>query len=268
MPELRSLMLEGYEAAPNEARRLSLQTEEKSSFSDIVTYYDKAVEKWVQEKLKELFPNDIVLGEESTAAAEKPIDKLCQDLNACWIIDPIDGTTNFSRSYPFFCSNWSFVEKIDGQWQCTLGLTFDPVKNECFYSRLGGGAWLNGEQLKVSQVSTASEALLTTGFASLRKNKNADPFQLFAQLTQETLGVRRDGSAALDLAYVAAGRIDAYWEGGLSIWDIAAGTLLVQEAGGQITRRDGSSVDLFDGEIVSSNQGLHKWLLHKIKGSQ
>lgn len=271
LPQLRALMLEGYSQTPGSRGLAHLKTQNKSSFSDLVTIYDPVVEKWLCEKLQTHFPNEAIIGEESTSEGKIDLRSFTKDKELFWVIDPIDGTTNFSRSYPFFCSTWSLLlRKENSELESVLALTYDPTRDEAFYAVKGQGAWLNRQQIKCSPVQDPREALLTTGFASLRQKTcgKEEVFSLFETLTQETLGVRRDGAAALDMAYVACGRIDAYWEQGLSIWDIAAGTLLIKEAGGRVTRRDGDQVDLFDGEIVSGNDFLHKWLLNKIKGAQ
>ncbi len=262
---LRPLLLEGFSLTPG-AQARNLGTTAKSSFRDIVTVYDKRVEEALIEQLTKSFSGELLIGEESSAALGKHPRDQALGHEAFWLLDPIDGTTNFSRSYPFFCSTIAFATRsAGGEPQVQVALTFNPVSGELFHAARGHGAWLGRDRLHVSSVETPQEALLTTGFASLRSQEEHKSFHLFKNLTQETLGVRRDGSAALDLAYVAAGRIDAYWEWGLSAWDIAAGALLVEEAGGLVTRHVGTSLDLFEGEILSSNSRLHKWLIHKIK---
>ena len=264
---LRPLLLEGFSPTPGATLR-KLDTVSKTSFRDIVTVYDKRVEEALLEKLAKSFPGETFIGEESSAALKKHPRDQAQGKSGFWLLDPIDGTTNFSRSYPFFCCTMSYVERTPSGLQVQSAVTFNPVSGEIFHAARGQGAWLGRDRLHVSAVENPQEALLTTGFASLRSHEDHKSFHIFKNLTEETLGVRRDGSAALDLAYVAAGRIDAYWEWGLSAWDISAGTLLVEEAGGFVTRHDGSGVDLFEGEILSSNSRLHKWLIHKIKGQE
>jgi myo-inositol-1(or 4)-monophosphatase len=261
---LRPLLLEGYSSTPG-ASSMPLGTTAKSSFRDLVTIYDKHVEDALIKKLSLSFPGELLIGEESCSETKSHPRDLAEGKTAFWLMDPIDGTTNFSRSYPFFCSTIAFVERTQLGPEVQVAVTLNPVSGEIFHAARGQGAWLDRERLRVSSVNSPQEALLTTGFASLRSTEDLSSFKLFTQLTQETLGVRRDGSAALDLAYVAAGRIDAYWEWGLSAWDVAAGALFVEEAGGTVTRHDGTSLDLFEGEILSSNSQLHKWLIHKIK---
>jgi len=261
---LRPLLLEGYSPTPGSIHR-ELGTSSKTSFRDIVTVYDKRVEEALLEKLDTSFPGETFIGEESCALLKKHPRDLAAGHQGFWLLDPIDGTTNFSRSYPFFCCTASFVERGPEGPRVQVAVTFNPVSGEVFHAARGHGAWLGRDRLRVSSVDSPQEALLTTGFASLRSTEDHKSFHLFKSLTEQTLGVRRDGSAALDLAYVAAGRIDAYWEWGLSAWDIAAGALLVEEAGGLVTRHGGNQLDLFEGEILSSNSRLHKWLIHKIK---
>jgi myo-inositol-1(or 4)-monophosphatase len=260
----RPLLLEGFNWSPS-TKQNTLQTKTKSSFRDLVTIYDKKVEEFLTQEIQKKFPGELIIGEESCADPKEGLRHLCQQHNAFWILDPIDGTTNFSRSYPFFCSTISFVENENGKLKPKIGVTYNPVSGEMFWAVAGQGAWIGREQIRVSPVDSAETALLTTGFASLRSTEDHRSFKIFQELTQQTLGVRRDGSAALDLAYVAAGRIDGYWEWGLSAWDIAAGVLLVQEAGGTVTHHDGEELDLIRGEILSSNSRLHKWLINKIK---
>jgi myo-inositol-1(or 4)-monophosphatase len=266
---LKPLLLEGYRINPGADTTRQLDTENKSSFRDIVTRYDKVVEEVIIQNLENLFPGETIVGEESCAHSGLHPRELCKNSERAWILDPIDGTTNYSRSYPFFCTTLSLIERDGDTWQPTIGVTFNPVNDELFYAARNLGAWVNGHELKVSSVENPQNALLTTGFASLRSNPNNPHFlNVFSHLTTDTLGVRRDGSAALDLAYVAAGRIDAYWESGLSIWDTSAGILMIEEAGGTVTHHDENERDIFSGEVLSSNTRLHKWLLNKIKEHQ
>lgn len=266
----KSLLLEGYTATPGSdvlGQRSKLGTTTKSSFKDLVTVYDQRVEEFLKESLRKVFPGEHIVGEETIASMRQDAASVCKNLDAFWLIDPIDGTTNFSRSYPFFSSTVSFmVRNAQGVPEPLVGLTFDPTRHEMFSASKAGGAWLNGRQLRVSSVTEPEQALLVTGFASERSQSlGGMAYLLFEELTKTTLGVRRDGSAALDLAYVAAGRLDAYWEWGLSAWDIAAGALLVEEAGGLVSSHRGEKIDFFRGEILSTNALLHKWLLDKLK---
>ncbi len=260
------LLLEGYARVPgaDPLRREHLGIQTKKSVKDLVTVFDQRVEAFLTAELARRFPGEAIVGEEAVAASGRSVRETCEQHDAFWIIDPIDGTTNYSRAYPFFCSTVAYIEKINGRYRPVVGLVWNPVTREMFSAALGQGAWLNRERLKVTQVVEPHQALLTTGFASERASSGNRAFDLFRDLTKMTLGVRRDGSAALDLAYVAAGRIDAYWEWGLSPWDTAAGLLLVEEAGGKVTHHDGGEIDLMTGEIVASNGSIHGWLVQEV----
>jgi len=269
LKQAQSLILEGYSATPgtDETTRLAaLGTTVKTSHKDLVTIYDKKVEAFLTDALQKAFPGDGIVGEEATAGSGRKAFDIAAPFEKFWLMDPIDGTTNYSRSYPFFASTIAYVERDkNGKPELLVGLVFEPVKDEMFAAVRGGGAWLGRTQLKISSVSDPEKALLSTGFASERASNGDRSFDLFKRLTKSTLGVRRDGSAALDLSYVACGRTDAYWEWGLQPWDTAAGVLLVNEAGGKVTHHDGGEIDLFTGEVVSSNGFLHKWLQDELK---
>jgi myo-inositol-1(or 4)-monophosphatase len=268
MLRMESLLLEGYSATPGSdpARRGGLAIQTKKSYRDLVTLYDQKVEAAILDELHRLFPGEVVIGEEAASGSKESPKELAKKAEYFWVVDPIDGTTNYARAYPFFCSTLSLLKwQPDGRSaQPLLGVTFNPVNKELFWTYQGGGAWLNRSRLKVSQVTELQEALFITGFASLRSTDDMKSFERFANLTTQSLGVRRDGSAALDLAYVACGRVDAYWEWGLAPWDIATGSLLVQEAGGFVTKHSGQVFDIFDGEILASNKEIQKTLIEKL----
>lgn len=263
----RAFLLKGYSPNPGSdlKRMKSLGLQEKSSFKDLVTLRDVAVEERLLKFFRKYFPGEAVFGEEQTSRTKATFGTFSAKHSSFWTLDPIDGTVNFARAYPFFCTTVSFVEMHDGCPKVVVAVTYNPLTDEMFEASLGGGAKINGKPLRVSQVKRAPEALLATGFSS-QKAGNRTPFELFEKFTQKTLGVRRDGSAALDLGFVSAGRLDGYWEWGLAAWDIAAGVLLVSEAGGVVTSMSGGAVDLGRGEIVASNGFLHKWLLDGLKG--
>jgi myo-inositol-1(or 4)-monophosphatase len=266
------IVLEGYSPVPGNdpGRREFLGTTAKSGPKDLVTLYDKRVEEFILDKMSRAFPGEVVLGEESVAKFggnhAEAVHEILKTTDHFWVVDPIDGTTNFARAYPFFCSTACFFEKKGEQLEPTACATFDPLHEEMFTASKGGGAWLNRQRLSTTKISEPMHSLLCTGFASRRSFTEERSFALFEKLTRQTLGVRRDGSAALDLAYVAAGRMDAYWEWSLSIWDTAAGALLVRESGGEVTHLDGGSWDPLTGEILSTNGPLHKWVLDQLKG--
>lgn len=262
----KPLFDEGYRQRPGIQSNDKLKTESKTSFRDLVTYYDKKIESVIREEIEKHFSGESILGEEGAAGGQLTPAQAQEEHPQCmWIVDPIDGTTNFARSYPFFCSTISWAtHQGAGKYQIEVAATWNPVANELFTAQLGQGAQLNGQTMKCTANAEPHAALLATGFASERSQRNNRAFELFTELTRSTLGVRRDGSAALDLAYVACGRIDSYWEWGLSPWDLAAGALLVSEAGGKISHHDNSEWSLFSGEILSSNGPLHDWLVQAI----
>jgi myo-inositol-1(or 4)-monophosphatase len=260
----QGLLLEGWSPLPGShqnQRASKLNTENKSSFKDLVTLYDKKVEAFLLEKMHSSFKGENFIGEESSGTHTlNDISKL----DSCWVIDPIDGTTNYARAYPFFCSTVAWLEKTNQSWTVMVGAVFDPTRNEMFSAARGFGATLNSETMKVTTNGNPQQALFSTGFASKRSQELVSAFKLFEEITKESLGVRRDGSAAMDLAYVAAGRTDAYWEYGLAPWDTAAGALLVEEAGGKVTLHNGQVWDPLLGEILSSNSHIYGWIQKKI----
>ncbi len=266
------LMMEGYSTTPgNDPRRAQLlSTETKSGPKDLVTQFDKRVEESLLAKFAEVFPGEKALGEESFASQKLNPEAVINDSKktGLWIFDPIDGTTNYAKAYPFFCTTaayviWNSKQKV---FEAQISATFNPVSGEMFSAHRGGGAWLGRQRLKINdEVSDPQKALFITGFASERSQSGVRSFELFKKITQLSLGVRRDGSAALDLAYVASGRVEGYWEWGLAPWDIASGALLVEEAGGVISRLNGDTLQLSQGDIVASTPRLHKWLLSRIE---
>ena len=261
------LLMEGYAAVPgaDPLRAQAMGTSAKTSHKDLVTVFDRRVEEYLTDRLARAFPGEKVLGEEACSALKKKPAEIVADWDSFWVIDPIDGTTNYSRAYPFFCSTIGYAERQpDGQFETQIGVVWEPVRKEMFSAERGLGAWLNRERLRVTQVDNPRHCLFTTGFASERHEDGEKIFALFRALTKATLGVRRDGSAALDLAYVAAGRIDAYWEWGLSPWDLAAGNLLVEEAGGKVTHHDGRRANFMSGEVVATNGVIHPWLMSEL----
>jgi myo-inositol-1(or 4)-monophosphatase len=266
-------LLEGYATAPGSAfyrRQKSLGTQIKSSAKDLVTVFDKKVESYLLEQFSKVFKNEIVLGEETVSQKNLKSHLFLKEYESekgIWIFDPIDGTTNYSKAYPFFCVTAAYIyySKKNSQWKAKVCATWNPLTRELFWAAENCGAWLNRTRMRVSQTSDSVDSLWITGFASERSTDGQRPFDLFTKITKKTLGVRRDGSAALDLAYVASGRVEGFWEWGLAPWDIAAGILLVEEAGGKVTDLSGKKVDINCGEIVATNSRLHKWLLDSIK---
>jgi myo-inositol-1(or 4)-monophosphatase len=212
---------------------------------DLVTDADHAAEKVMLELLEERFPDHAVLAEESGASRGSGFR---------WILDPLDGTTNYSHRVPHFCVSVA-VESSDG---LLVGVIHDPIRGEVFAASRGGGATLNGEPIRAADTTDLDAALLCTGFPYDVREKPEAPLGLFNRLIRCSQGVRRFGSAALDLAYVACGRFDGFFEFGLKPWDIAAGALLVQEAGGRVTRVDGEPLDLAVGDIIAAAPGLYE----------
>jgi myo-inositol-1(or 4)-monophosphatase len=220
---------------------------------DLVTKADENAEQAIKQVLQKTFPNYGMLAEEG--------GELKGEGNVRWIVDPLDGTTNFAHGLPLFCT--SIALERDGE--VVLGVVYDPMANETYTAERGGGATLNGEPIVVSDTDDPIRALLATGFPYDRDEVPA-ALELFGRFAVHTQGMRRLGSAALDLCYVAAGRLDGYYERGVKTWDIAAGTLILREAGGKVTNYSGHELDLELGEVVASNGLLHADLLRVTGG--
>lgn len=230
----------------------------KGAFN-LVTDVDKAAEDVIIKILKEEFQHDAILAEESGATAGNKSKRR-------WLIDPIDGTTNFAHSYPFFCVSIALEEA----GQLLLGVVFNPVANELFWAQKGCGAWLNDKPIKVSQIQRLNESLLSTGFHSSSRASENTNRETFIRITDSTHGVRRDGSAALDLCFVACGRTEGFWERQIALWDIGAGALIVQEAGGEISDLSGRQLDFKDVRvnILASNKAVHGEILGILADTQ
>jgi myo-inositol-1(or 4)-monophosphatase len=218
---------------------------------DLVTEVDLALERMITDAIHDEFPGHSVLGEEGWKEEE------ARRAEYVWCVDPLDGTTNYVHGYPMFCVSVALAHRGD----VLLGAVYDPLHDEFFYAEKGGGAALNGGRIAVSSTARLISSLLSTGFpyqrASLRDNNVA----LFNALIAKIQGVRRSGSVALDLAYVAGGRLDGHWELHVKPWDTAAGGLLVKEAGGRITSIAGEPWSPFEPNIVASNGSIHGELL-------
>ncbi|MCX7623557.1 MAG: inositol monophosphatase family protein [Thermomicrobium sp.] len=222
---------------------------------NLVTEVDLASERLIVETIRAAFPDHAFFTEEGTAR-----DAL--DAPALWVIDPLDGTTNYAHGYPMFCVSIAFVR----YGRPEVGVVYQPVLDELFVAERGVGAFLNGERIRVSRHRELRSALLATGFPyDLERRREA--LAAFARFTLTSRAIRRDGSAALDLAYVAAGRFDGFWERELSPWDTAAGVLLVEEAGGTVTDYAGRPFRLDQGACVASNGLIHEAMLTTIAGS-
>ena len=227
-------------------------TAEFKSEVDIVTEADRASEKLIGERLNTLFPDHGIYGEEGTR------QQLASEYR--WYVDPLDGTTNFAHGFPFFCVSMGLEHRPAGTAEdadgvIVAGVVYEPLRDEMFLAERGQGAYLNGKRIHVSNVSMLQESLLATGFPSVKRHENPNA-HFYHELTLRTHGLRRAGAAAIDLAYTACGRVDGYWEFNLNPWDTAAGALLVEEAGGEITRFDGTPFRLDSREVLASNQGI------------
>ncbi|MEO0987814.1 MAG: inositol monophosphatase family protein [Cyanobacteria bacterium J06639_14] len=224
--------------------------EEKGRPGDLVTEADKAAEDAVLNVLIRHLPDHPILAEESGAigtATESPF---------LWAIDPLDGTTNYTHQYPFSAVSVGLL--IDGY--PSVGAIFDPFHQELFRAAKGLGATLDRCSIRVSRTTTLASSLLVTGFAYDRRERVDNNYAEFCHLTHLTQGVRRGGAASIDLAYVACGRLDGYWERGLSPWDLAAGVVLVEEAGGSVTAYDETPFDIQSGRILATNGRIHRVL--------
>lgn len=220
--------------------------QEKGRPGDLVTEADRAAEVAVLEVLKRHVPDHAILAEESGQLGAKNGSYL-------WAVDPLDGTTNYAHQYPCYAVSVGLLR--DGT--PVLGAVYDPFRQELFRAAKGLGATCNRRSIRVSTTQELSKSLLVTGFAYDRRETDDNNYAEFCHLTHCTQGVRRSGAASMDLAYVACGRLDGYWERGLSIWDIAAGVVLVEEAGGQVSAYDGAALDLRSGRILATNGAIH-----------
>jgi myo-inositol-1(or 4)-monophosphatase len=219
---------------------------------DLVTESDLASERLIIDRIKTYYPRHSILAEESGATEAR--DDAQTDWR--WIIDPLDGTTNYAHGYPCFCVSIGLAH----QGRLELGVVYDPIRDEMFAAERGQGASLNGRRIRVSTTMNLSAGLLCTGFPYDVRQRN-EFARHFANFIMTAQGVRRDGAAALDLAYVAAGRFDGFWEEGLKPWDVAAGALIVEEAGGQITHYDGTAFDIYTAPILASNGLIHEQMM-------
>ena len=214
---------------------------------DLVTESDLASERLIIDRIKTYYPRHSILAEESGAS-----DGAENQDGWRWIIDPLDGTTNYAHGYPCFCVSIA----LENQGRLEIGVVYDPIRDEMFAAERGQGASLNGRRINVSRTIRLGSALLCTGFPYDVRQRN-EFAKHFASFIMHAQGVRRDGAAALDLAYVAAGRFDGFWEEGLKPWDVAAGALIIEEAGGRITNYLGGPLDIHRPPVVASNGLIH-----------
>lgn len=228
---------------------------DKKGAIDLVTEVDVAVERMFRARIAAAHPDHDVLGEELGGPEGGGRSRFC------WVCDPIDGTTNFAHGVPLFCSTVALT--VDGELE--VGAVYDPLRDELFTARRGAGAFLNGARLTVSATDSLIDALLVTGFPYTVHSDLEEMLGLFGAFLARSRAVRRLGSAALDVCYVAAGRMEGFWEQGLNAWDIAAGVLLVREAGGRVTDLDGGAFDLRTGRILATNGRVHQQMLAVIR---
>jgi myo-inositol-1(or 4)-monophosphatase len=220
---------------------------------DLVTVADRTSEKLIRERLAAVFPAHGVFGEEGTR------ERL--DAEFRWYVDPLDGTTNFAHGFPQFCVSMGLEQRpvglaASGDGTLVAAVIYDPMRDELFTAERGRGAWLDGKPMRVSTAPELAESLVATGFPSRKRHDNPNIY-FYQEFTLRSHGVRRAGSAALDLAYVASGRLDAFWEFNLNPWDTAAGILLVQEAGGRVTGFSGQHFLLDSREVLATNGLIH-----------
>jgi len=222
----------------------------KSSAIDLVTEVDRECEALIVSGLRRERPGDAVLAEEGGGGD-------CEDARWRWLVDPLDGTTNYAHGYPRFCVSIG----VEYAGERVVGVVYDPLLDELYAARRGGGAELNGAPIRVSRETDLGNALVATGFAYDVRRSREDNLDHFVAFVKRARAVRRDGSAALDLCYVAAGRFDGYWELKLHPWDVAAGLLIVEEAGGRTSDLAGGPARRSGVECVASNGGIHDQML-------
>lgn len=236
---------EGLRAAYTQPRQVEYKGE-----VDLVTPTDRASEALIASSLRHAFPDHAILAEEGGGTAGGN--------GLIWLVDPLDGTTNFAHSFPVFAVSMA----LRGPEGLLVGVVYDPLRDECFTAARGQGAWLNGRPIHISDCLMLDKALLATGFPYDRRTVEDNNVAAFGVFIRRCQGIRRAGAAALDLAYVACGRLDGYWEMRLKPWDVSAGALLVREAGGMVTDYQGQAHEVLDGHnIIASNGRIHNELI-------
>ena len=229
---------------------------EKKGPIDLVTQIDRDVERMFRALVGERFPGHAVLAEEFEVRGDRQ-----NAAEYCWVFDPVDGTTNYAHGLPIFCCACS----LERHGQPIVAAIYDPSRRELFTAERGAGAWLNGAPMRVSSAETLINSLLCTGFPYTVHTEGDYLLGLFGDFLRSARAVRRLGSAAIDLAYVAAGRFDGFWEVRLNPWDLSAGALLIQEAGGEVSTLAGGPFDSRLGEIVASNGRIHGQMVETIR---
>ncbi|WP_010272704.1 inositol monophosphatase family protein [Paenibacillus senegalensis] len=236
---------------------------QKSVANDLVTEVDKGAEALIRNLIQTHFPHHAFLGEEGVTpgpgAFVKALDNH-KDSEYLWIVDPIDGTTNFVHGYPYFSVSIALAYKHE----VIVGVVYDPVQDEMFVAEKGKGAYLTGRRMEVSAEEKLADSLLATGFPTDRSRALPLNMRCLQRIAPQTRNIRSSGSAALHLAYVAAGRLSGFWEYGLSVWDQAAGTLLVKESGGTVTDTKGAAYGLTVSDVVATNGHIHDSVLNEL----
>ncbi len=220
---------------------------------ELVTESDLASEKLIIDRIQTYHPRHAILAEESGASSPAAAEAQSEWR---WVIDPLDGTTNYAHGYPTFCVSIG----LEHAGRMELGVIYDPMRDELFTAERGEGASLNGRRIQVSATGKLASALLCTGFP-YDVRERSEFARHFANFIMNAQGVRRDGAAALDLAYVACGRFDGFWEEGLQPWDVAAGSLMVEEAGGRVSKYDGGPLSIYTPPILASNGLVHEQMM-------
>ena len=236
-----------------EGWKKAIAIRDKKIPGDLVTEIDELSEKTIIEIIRQNFPDHPIMAEESGFQSADRNEIL-------WCIDPLDGTTNYTHHYPFVAVSIAMLY----QRQAIVGVVYNPILDELFRGAKGLGALLNHHDIAVSNVKDLEKSLLATGFPYNRRETEDNNFKEFYHLLNKSQGVRRAGAASLDLAYVATGRIDGYWESGLKSWDVAAGAVLVEEAGGKVTSYNGEPLNILNPKILASNAYLHDQLISEL----
>ncbi len=227
----------------------TLNVSHKSSSIDLVTEVDFLSERLIVERISTHYPKHQILAEESGATAVASEYR--------WLIDPLDGTTNYAHGYPFFC----VAIALEYRGEIILGVVYDPNRDELFVAERGGGATCNGRPIHVSKTVRLSDSLLATGFPYDVRRRPGASLDYFGRFVRSAQAIRRDGSAALDLCYLACGRFDGFWEQGLAPWDMAAGSLVVEEAGGRVTTFEGGLFSIYTPEMLATNGLIHQEMM-------
>ena len=225
--------------------------EKKSTNIDLLTEADKKSETYIVDKIKNKYPNHCILSEE--------LGNIDNNSDYLWVIDPLDGTTNFTHNLPIFSVSIGLVKKNK---EAICGVVYNPAADKCFYAEKTKGSYLNDKLIKVTSCNTLSESLIVTGFPYLHDNKYNKSFDIFKDFHDKTRGLRRLGAASLDLCFVAMGRFDGYYEYSLKPWDICAGSLIAHEAGARVTNWDDSELPEDGSKILASNGKIHNEMVN------